>query len=81
MKSFMSKFYRMLRKKVKYDYIVIIIKKLCIGIIFFFTESKEAKKQKENLKQKLKNEQRLTNITQIWTQEIIPNWNQMYNYE
>uniref|UniRef100_A0A2S2QFH6 TBC1 domain family member 12 n=1 Tax=Sipha flava TaxID=143950 RepID=A0A2S2QFH6_9HEMI len=40
-------------------------------------KSEEAKKQKENLKQKLKNEQRLTYITQIWTQEIIPNWNQM----
>lgn len=41
------------------------------------TEFKEAKKHKENLKQKLKNEEQLTNIIQIWTQEIIPNWDQM----
>lgn len=42
-----------------------------------FTESEEAKKHKKNLKQKLKNEERLANVTQIWIQEIIPNWDQM----
>lgn len=42
-----------------------------------FTEFEEAKKNKENLKQKLKNEEQLAYITQIWTQEIIPNWDQM----
>ncbi|VVC34011.1 Rab-GTPase-TBC domain [Cinara cedri] len=40
-------------------------------------ESEEAKKHKEQLKKKIKNEERLANFTQIWTQEIIPNWNQM----
>jgi len=42
-----------------------------------FAESEEAKKHKKNLKQKLKNEEWLANVTQIWTQEIIPNWDQM----
>lgn len=42
-----------------------------------FTESEKAKKHKEHLKQKLKNEERLANVTQIWTQEIIPNWHKM----
>ncbi|XP_026810989.1 TBC1 domain family member 12-like [Rhopalosiphum maidis] len=41
------------------------------------SESEKAKKHKEYLKQKLKNEERLAHVTQIWTQEIIPNWNQM----
>lgn len=45
--------------------------------ICIFTESEEVKKHKENLKQKLKNEERLANVTQIWIQEIIPNWDQM----
>ncbi|XP_050437091.1 TBC1 domain family member 12-like [Adelges cooleyi] len=40
-------------------------------------ESEETKKHKQYLKQKLKNEERLANVTQIWTQEIIPKWNQM----
>lgn len=44
---------------------------------FDLTESVEIKKQKENLKQKLKNEEQLSNVTQIWTQEIIPNWDKM----
>jgi len=42
-----------------------------------FAESEEAKKHKEHLKQKLKNEERLANVTRIWTQEIIPNWHKM----
>jgi hypothetical protein len=46
-------------------------------IYFNFAESEKAKKHKEYLKQKLKNEERLAHVTQIWTQEIIPNWNQM----
>lgn len=41
------------------------------------TESEKAKKHKESLKQKLKNEERLANVTRIWTQEIIPNWHKM----
>jgi len=44
---------------------------------FNFTEYEKAKKHKEDLKQKLKNEERLANVTQIWTQEIIPNWHKM----
>lgn len=42
-----------------------------------YTESEQAKKHKEQLKQKIKNEERLANFTRIWTHEIIPNWNQM----
>ncbi|XP_050532350.1 TBC1 domain family member 12-like isoform X2 [Daktulosphaira vitifoliae] len=40
-------------------------------------ENESFKKQKEYLKQKLKNEERLASVTQIWNQEIIPNWNTM----
>lgn len=45
--------------------------------IFHFAESEKAKKHKEHLKQKLKNEERLANVTKIWAQEIIPNWHKM----
>lgn len=45
--------------------------------VYIFTEFEEAKKNKENLKQKLKNEEQLAHVTQIWTQEIIPNWDRM----
>jgi len=75
----MRKFYKTQRKK------VILSILLCCHYLLFknttnylnFTESEKAKKHKEHLKQKLKNEERLANVTQIWTQEIIPNWHKM----
>lgn len=63
--------------KKKGDFNVKFIYVKILHLIFIIIEFKEAEKHKENLKQKLKNEEQLAKIIQIWTQEIIPNWDQM----
>lgn len=78
MRDCMKKFYKMQRKMVILS-ILLCLNYYCLKIMLtiWISESEKAKKHKEYLKQKLKNEERLANVTQIWTQEIIPNWNQM----
>ncbi|KAG8269172.1 hypothetical protein J6590_004467 [Homalodisca vitripennis] len=41
-------------------------------------ELKEAKQRKKQLQQQLRAEEQLAQATRVWTQEILPRWDQMY---
>ena len=48
-------------------------------LIFVFSEIKELKQKKKQMQQQLKYEDQLVSAAKRWTDEILPNWETMYD--